>query len=360
MAKAKIGELDIVRGLAILAVVLIHTTSDGQSYELMGPSHTQLLYFFVNKMCAFAVPLFILVSGLVLFYVYIDNWNAKKAGQFYLKRVRSVIVPYLLWSFIYYMYDQWLVQPQHVQFDWADFGGKLPWADAKYHLYFMIIIIQFYVLFPPLLWLARKFAWFRRSLPLWGLLVQGGFYSYGHWVQPLDHRAELCVSYFLFFTFGGWLGIYYEQARKYVLRHAAWLIPLGIAFGLAYTGMFILDQYRIAAFENTWYEAFWTLYGCASAILFIAAAIWMERSWRSLAALLTSLGFASFGVYLMHPLILSTWKLRIDAPGSMLGFNLYNLGAFALTLLVPWIATLAYKQAASGLRPRRRPEPGRS
>lgn len=360
MAKAKIGELDIVRGLAILAVVVIHSTSDGSSYELMGRSHTQLLYFFINKMCAFAVPLFILVSGLVLFYVYIDNWSAAKAGQFYLKRVRSVIVPYLLWSFIYYMYDQWLIQPQHVTLDWADFGSKLPWADAKYHLYFMIIIIQFYLLFPPLVWLSRKFAWFRRLLPLWGLLVQAGFYCYRHWVHPLDHGAELCVSYFLFFTFGGWLGIHYEQARAFIRRHAGWLVPLGIAFGLAYTGMFILDQYRLASFENTWYEAFWTLYGCGSALIFIVFALWLERSWRSLGALLTSLGFASFGVYLMHPLVLTTWKLRIDPPGSALGFNLYNIGAFALTLLVPWIATLAYKQAAGLLRRRPKPSPSRS
>jgi peptidoglycan/LPS O-acetylase OafA/YrhL len=353
--KAKIGELDIVRALAILAVVLIHTTSEGSWYEKMGPSKTQFLYFFVNKMGGFAVPLFILVSGLVLFYVYIDNWNVKKLGSYYFKRVRSVVVPYVLWSFFYYVYDQWLAAPQHVAVDWPKFFSLLPWADAKYHLYFMVIIVQFYVLFPLLLWPARRYGWFRRTLPLWGLLVQGGFYTYGHWFHPLPYKAELCVTYFLLFTLGGWIGIHYGRVRAFCERHAVWLVPLGAAVGIVHTGLYILAQYNLASFENTWYELLWTLYGCVSAFSLIGLALWLQRRWAKLAETLTSLGIASFGVYLMHPWILSTWKARVAEPGSVLGFNLYYFAAFMLTLLVPWLATLAYKQAAVLFRGRPKP-----
>ncbi|KIL42380.1 hypothetical protein SD70_00055 [Gordoniibacillus kamchatkensis] len=354
--KAKIGELDIVRALAILAVVVIHSTSEGTDIVKMGYSHTQLLYYFINLMGIFAVPLFVLVSGLVLFYVYIDNWSPKKLGSFYVKRVRSVIVPYVLWSFFYYVYDQWLFQPQHVAVDWPKFFSLLPWADAKYHLYFMIIIIQFYVLFPPLLWLARSFSWFRRTLPLWGLLVQGGFYAYGHWVQPVSYSAELCVTYFLFFTLGGWMGIYYDRVRPFCERHMAWLLPLGAAIGAAHASLYIISQYNIATFENTWYKLLWMLYSCAAAFALIGLALWLQRRWTSAAALLTSLGIASFGVYLMHPWILSTWKARVAEPGSLLGFNMYYLAAFMMSLLLPWLATLAYKRAASLLRGKPKPK----
>jgi peptidoglycan/LPS O-acetylase OafA/YrhL len=216
----------------------------------------------------------------------------------------------------------------------------------------MVIIIQFYVLFPLLLWPARRFAWFRRTLPLWGLLIQAGFYVYRHWFGSLPNSSDLCVTYFSYFAFGGWLGMYYEQARAFIVRSLGWLIPLGIVLGLAYTALFVLDQYQLASFENTWYELFRMLYGCASGVCLIGVALWLQRRDSALSPWLKSLGLTSFGVYLMHPWILSTWKVRIAEPGSVLGYNLYYLGAFALTLQLPWLAALAYKRAASLLRGR--------
>src|SRR5438105_649855 len=68
--KPKIVEIDIIRAIAILAVVVIHGTSNAVMLPLGTVS--QAVFFAVNRLSHFTVPVFIWVSGLVLFYSYYD------------------------------------------------------------------------------------------------------------------------------------------------------------------------------------------------------------------------------------------------------------------------------------------------
>ncbi|MCS7463623.1 acyltransferase [Paenibacillus doosanensis] len=351
MKKAKLLELDIVRAIAILAVLIIHNSSEA-TVEIPVGSGSQALYLAVNKLSNFAVPVFIFISGLVLFYRYFDDWSGKKAVTFYLKRVKQVLFPYLIWSAFYYVYNQWIYAPANLHFDWAEFGDLLPWADASYHLYFMVIIVQFYLLFPLMVWLSRAFAWFGRSLFLIGILVQAGGYLYSHWIEPLPHSASLCVTYFSLFALGGYLGMRYEAFIGWINKHIVWVLPLSVLLGCSYAGMFLLAELKGVQFGGLAYMLVFNVYPMFASMSFIWIGRLLLKYLPALSKMLLSLGAVSFGIYLMHPAVLTYWRTHVDnGSGRMLDYHLYTLTAFVLSLGVPWLAAYLYGQAMRRLRP---------
>jgi peptidoglycan/LPS O-acetylase OafA/YrhL len=335
MAKSKLLELEIVRAFAILAVLTIHGTSEA-TVEIPVGSLGQAFYLGINKLSNFAVPLFLLLSGIVLFYRYDGDWGWRQAAVFYRKRIQQIVIPYLIWSLFYYIYDRWMWGPQDSGFSWSEFISLLPWSDAAYHLYFIIIIAQFYVVFPLLMSLCTLFPLVRRYIWVVGLLIQGGFYSYNHWIEPIDHMASLCTTYFLVFSVGASLGLGYENAAAWIKRHIGWLIPLALASGVSFMLLFQIEQKYEISIDGLWYELLFNLYPIAIACVFI----WIGRlliAWKSV--LVKPL--LSLGVYLVHPAVLTYWRVEV-LPVQVYNYHVYTLCGFLLSIVISWLVVYLY------------------
>ncbi|MGF9714894.1 acyltransferase [Paenibacillus naphthalenovorans] len=353
-SKPKLLELDVVRAIAILAVLIIHSTSDA-TVELPIGSGSQAMYLALNKLSNFAVPVFIIVSGIVLFYKYQgESFGGKQVLQFYVKRVKHVLFPYVLWSLFYYLYNQWIFDRENLYMDWSRFADLLPWAEASYHLYFMVIIVQFYLLFPLMMWLCR-FAWFRRSLIWIGLVIQAVFYSYNHWVEPINHMPSLCVNYFSMFTLGGWIGLHYETFAAWLRRHAAWVLPAAVVIGCSFLGLFMLEGRTSIVLDGAWYHVLFFVYAAFAGLSLIRLGQLLIRFAMPAARALMALGAVSFGIYLIHPAVLTYYRTHFPNESGAIGqYHLYTFTAFALSLIIPWILTYAYGLAVRLLR---RPKP---
>lgn len=137
----RIEELDFARVVAMLSVILIHVTSTYINYKSEFTILDMNIAFILNQITRFAVPLFILLSGASLELS--EATNGFK--HFYKRRITKIGMPYLFWFLIYYIYNN------HSNLDTFNFNlfiRSLLLGQEAPHLYFIIIIFQFYLLYP--------------------------------------------------------------------------------------------------------------------------------------------------------------------------------------------------------------------
>lgn len=346
--KPKLAEIDFLRCVAILAVVLIHSTADA-TVEPSEGSLSQILFYAVNRGSLYAVPLFIMISGMVLFYRYESGWNLRAAAAFYRKRIWSVAVPYLLWMLLYELFYQWLYNGT-IDFKLGEFARKLQWADVGYHLYFMIIILQFYLVFPLVMSLIKQWAWLRKHLVTVAVLLHGGFYVYKFYFAELKHGPSLFATYIGYFLIGGFVGLHYDRIRKWgkgrtVGAGAAALLSAG-----TFIGVILAGRYRHFHYHNNWYEVLLFVYVCTLFLFLLALGRLVYSKPSRIARLITRVGACSFGIYLVHPALLSLIKKHFPAPGPIWEYDLYVLACFVSVFLGALLLAFLYGQGSALLR----------
>lgn len=142
--KSKVIDLDFVRATAIVFVVGIHVTAPFVVKSSLA--------FYLNNMMSSAVFLFLMVSGSSLWYG--SQGRELSYIQFIGKRMDKVLLPYVLWTLFYvsYLHEIWGLRSFHPSRINGEFWHKaidgLMYGNAMYHLYFMLILIPLYFLFP--------------------------------------------------------------------------------------------------------------------------------------------------------------------------------------------------------------------
>ena len=149
-----VAAFDPIRLSIMVFVVGVHTLAfgGGQVTVVLGAVTT---VFHTSR------ELFFLLTALVLTYNY-GHRSPAGLGQresraawprFWRRRYWLVVPAYLAWSLIYYAADG----PGRGSFPGA-FWHDLLHASARYHLYFLLVTMQVYALFPVLRWVLRKTA----------------------------------------------------------------------------------------------------------------------------------------------------------------------------------------------------------
>ena len=143
-------ELDILRGVSIIGVILLHII--GSSFHFWNQDSTVWTVFIsIDQFFRFSVPLFVFISGYTLYSKYVRDF---KYWDFYWRRAARVLPWYFVWSLIIFIYINSTVLPGFVNYPaWK----LILLGKVDYHLYFVSMIFQLYLLFPALMWLYKKF-----------------------------------------------------------------------------------------------------------------------------------------------------------------------------------------------------------
>lgn len=349
-----LGEIEIMRGIAIIAVVMIHLTGlPVRTFPAGSLSHT--LYAVLNSFVQFAVPAFIFISALVLAY------GARKRGvidwkQFYLKRWWQVVVPYLVWTVIYVVYrvvttSSGLYEVQSVKY-WAFW---LVFGKAYYHLYYLSIIIQFYVFFPVLFWFLQRIRWNLFILLPVALAAQVAIYwgnrLYFYHVFPY---ARPFIWYLFVILIGMWVGGNYERFLSTIRKHrtVTGAVTLGaLLCGTGYIQMSVAN-YRGIPIDTFVYQMLWYFYVTAFSIVLLELSRSLGRVNSRINDFLRLAGSLSFGIYLIHPLLLAEWR-RLVVFSDPVMFNIALWTSFVLVLalstwLVRWLGKTRWNRVLFG------------
>lgn len=319
-------EFDILRGLAIIGVILIHITSTTIDYST--EEFSEGFAIFVNQLMRFAVPVFFFLSG---FGLTVSNKLSDGYFQFLYKRLSKIIYLYLGWSIIYYAYTVDSISPM-------TFIKQTVLGSNYFHLYYVPLIIAFYLAFPALQKIGKSTLGLLIVLTV-TVLSQIGTETLG--IQLLNHESNI-FNWAFYFVFGIWFAGNLTDKIIFIKNNKKVLV---VSFSLVLTAVF-LESYML--FDEIGKSGATTSMRptiILLTILFVAMIIsidWKEGFFKKTVKRLSEW---SYGIYLSHALVLAIYLNIFEKAGWDVGSVWYIITAFivvtpisiAITIFVDWI-----------------------
>ena len=337
--RARLGTLDVCRGLAILVVLFIHVSGHflPALHPAKSPTPPNWAWYALaalNQDGQWAVPCFLMLSA---FVNALSLARGNDVSRYAKRRVQTALVPYVLWSGVYIVVDS-LLSHRH-------FPGPLHIAKllltgtAHFHLYFFVLVLEMYVLLPLLVPLFQRRPLFWAVAAIAAALQAGGYVFNRYWFT-LHHKPLLTGTILwdiLPVALGLWL---FGQSARWpeIFRRGVWGAGIvTLAAGAVYTPLAVAAMLPHAHINTALYQFGEWGYTAGMSFLVLALAGALGRS--RLTSLLSYLGAESLAIYVMHPLAISFLdKVGLNRSlGAGAGMLVYYAACLALPLAAAWV-----------------------
>jgi peptidoglycan/LPS O-acetylase OafA/YrhL len=327
MPRRRLDQVDAMRPVKQAGVVSTHSVLYFAPAAASVGSGAALLLLHVSR------EGFFFISACMLTYAYMGLHLKDWAGlrRFYRRRIVSVLIPYVCWTVIYFFY---LMPTSHYRSLTSALGHLASMAETGYYqLYFLVVIMQFYLVFPLVLMLLR---WTRghHGLVIAVAAAAQVAISVGmHWhlVPPLmvKYGQEDALSYVLYLVGGSVVAFHLDEVHAWVCRHARLIIALTVASALAAEGIYFLAQHGVTTVLGSGSDPFQPSvipFNIGAITCGYLAGVALVRPWRSrrTKALVRVGSDDAYGIYLAQMLFITalTWlgwgKLSSTVPWPLL------------------------------------------
>lgn len=305
--------LDILKILAVAAVVVLHAI-------WAWPWGEKNSFVITDQLLRFSVPLFVAASGYGLMAGYGRGVDLIK---FLYKRLKRLLPWYLFTATITILLVSFVWHEQEALYRGASVWRLYLLGQADYHLYFIPMIVQLYLLFPVLLFLFKKTP--PKVLVLLVLIGQIGWYGYigaktensfdNNSLWPDQQQYRYFMSWIYYFVLGMYLaGIrglcaplrphFAKASRGFVGQGALGLVLCIMGWGLSVAQSMVLlgdgvNQITALRFTRIPVLVYSTGIILLGKLLIDKLVVSPARG-----KLLASLANYSYLVYLWHPLVL--------------------------------------------------------
>lgn len=329
--KARFSEIDIIRGIAILAVVIIHTC-----YLLMKnnlDTNQIITLSFINNIFRFTIPIFLFTSGLLL-KPFI--WTKKNILKFYNDKFIRIGIPYifitsLLWL-IGYTKDESLI-------------SLLITGNAAVPLYFVPLLVQMYLLYPILDFIRTKNAYF--------LVIISLFISILSYLNPITWNIwgiTFFGPHLIFFVYG--------MVRKNIFVKKTSPIWKELIYLYLLLQVIIIFLIKYSNFQKTFFEiitfSFYnTQYYFGFAVIFTLFR-YLSKNKQKISktkSTLASLGKISLWIFLIHfPIQELIFNLLPIKKYIFIQFTIGTFLTLLITILISTFLERIYKKLLDFVR----------
>ena len=344
--KPRLTGIDLFRGLAVFAVTIVHSDE--------GVTNAPKIWYAITDFSgSFAVPFFLATS----FYFAINKLSAYRGNYPLLPRLKRLLIPYLFWSLAYLAYKiiKYLLAHEFDSFNnlFNDPISLIFLGGAAFHLYFLPLLACGTILLKFLEKLVKKPVNYQIII----LLCVMSFFTYG-FIIASQNSFQLGTN----IAFESLINLIFNhentnQFLRLVLVVLAWVIrclPYIFVAIILNHNFFRLTKAKVAKK----YLLFWILIFCIFNYFgedLVPKSVY-EVSMGYLALILAflcsnylphnsiikNLGMCSFGIYLLHLLVIEIFYIidkRLFSELIIQTSTLSLLLVSLLSFLISWIAT---------------------
>jgi peptidoglycan/LPS O-acetylase OafA/YrhL len=302
VTRSRLAHIDAMRPVKQLAVVSTHSFLALAPATLFVGAGIILLHV--------AREAFLFVSACMLTYGYKDL-RARDLTRFWRRRLVAVGAPYLVWTLIYFF-----VGLPNARGGAAHAALRLGYLSATGYsqLYFLVVLLEFYVLFPFVAWLLRRTTGHHRALVIASAIFQLLYVSAMHWGWlPGElrgtHGTRFVLSYQFYLLAGSVAAVHYEAFHRWILRHARLIVIGTLLSGALVEAWYWLEVKQVIPSDGAAAGAFQPIvvpFNVAAILLIYLIGVWLVQPRRpEMLRTLTHLGVEdSYAIYLSQVLFI--------------------------------------------------------
>lgn len=351
-SRPHIYELDPLRATTAIVVVLVHVLAFTAylNHTTIGIEIQNTAVIAVH----YTREVFMFVTAFALVYVYYGK--PFSTSRFFKRRALGVILPYCIWTLVYLLFNQFVFhnQPQPTV---GAFVSTLIYdimtGRASYQLYYILLTVQFYILFPlflPFVSFIKKHPWSTLAVSFvlevlvlyldYHTLQRGAGANSPFWQFISQYQDSIVFIYQFYFILGALTALYLRQVFAFLQRFG-WLTIISFLVGIGALWIHFFIQLLVYK-ESIGYavsvlQPVMVFYSLGV----IAFFFWLAHLWAKNTSPATNLmsyklwgtlSGASFGVYLIHGLFLD-WFMQWLVPGMP------QIWPVAIRVLLTWFIT---------------------
>lgn len=286
-------EIPVIRSIAAIMVVAVHVIAG--LYHSKGEFENEAIGY-IDQFSRIGTPIFAIISAFLLMSMV--QRKGFDFGTFVKSRFSKIFIPYLIWSTIYLVYRYHVEDSLKPGMPLSDY---FLYGTANFHLYFILTVLQFYVVFPVLARLKKGTLLLVATVAGMGVnyfwLTSGSLTTDIAFLDRLVNSRSFLLNWIAYFMMGITYAVYYEEIQQILKRHRTILLLI--------SGLIILDIWVSIDLERTYTSTNISNLVYIPFVLVVLNYVFRRvRMDATAMRIFQTIGTHSMGIYLIHPLVI--------------------------------------------------------